>query len=144
MNMRKKLLIAGIIVLTLAVAAGLFAYTGGNTGPGKSVGQAAEVTGTVSLTVEGLYENKSVLLSENATVLTLLQTLNATDPQLKLSTKVYAGLGTLIDGMHKNKNGTGGNYWQYKVNGVMPQIGADQFKPKNGDAILWYFGQSAL
>ncbi len=99
-------------------------------------------TNEVTLTIEGLYQNKQITISLDETGLQVLQTLNVQDPQLALSTKEYAGLGTLVDGMYGKKNGTDQKYWQYKVNGVMPQVGADAYKLKSGDRIEWLFGAS--
>jgi hypothetical protein len=30
--------------------------------------------------------------------------------------------------------------WMYRVSGVSPTVGADQFAIKNGDSVLWYYG----
>ncbi len=144
MNPKQTRHIIGIGLLILAFALGLFAYTSKTTPPEKSAVQEVTQTGTVSLTVEGLYGSKSVSISQNETVLEILQTLNAEDPQLELSTKEYSGLGILVESIHGNKNGTDNKYWQYKVNGVMPQIGADKFELNNGDLIEWYFGTSTF
>ncbi|MDO8514840.1 MAG: DUF4430 domain-containing protein [bacterium] len=144
MSSKRTWQIIGIGLLLLAFVAGLFAYTGKTTSPASSARQEVTQTGTVSITIEGLYTNKSVPISENATVLGILQTMNTGDSQLQLSTKEYSGLGTLVDGMHGNKNGTDKKYWQYKVNGVMPQIGADAYVLKGGDSVEWYFGESTF
>lgn len=96
----------------------------------------------VNLSVEGLFQNKSVTIDENSSLLDLLNSLNRTDPEIKLVTKEYPGMGTLVVGMGNLSNGTSDEYWQYKVNGVMPQVGADQYMLKNGDSVDWYFGKS--
>ena len=36
---------------------------------------------------------------------------------------------------------TGG--WVFKVNGVLPPVGADQVELKNGDTVLWYYADFA-
>lgn len=94
---------------------------------------------TVTLTIEELYSNKQVAITTDQTVLQVLQSLNNADPQVRLSTKEYSGLGTLVESMAGQTNRTNDEYWQYKVNGMMPQIGADQYKLKAGDSIEWYF-----
>lgn len=96
----------------------------------------------VNLTVEGLFQNKPVTIAENSSLLDLLNSLNRSNPEIKLVTKEYSGMGTLVVGMGNLSNGTTDEYWQYKVNGVMPQVGADQYKLKNGDSVDWYFGKS--
>lgn len=30
--------------------------------------------------------------------------------------------------------------WSYRVNGIMPAVGADQYALKAGDSVLWYYG----
>ena len=34
---------------------------------------------------------------------------------------------------------TGGSGWVYKVNGVSPPVGADQYRLNDGDSVLWYW-----
>ena len=34
---------------------------------------------------------------------------------------------------------TGGSGWVYKVNGVSPPVGADQYRLRDGDSVLWYW-----
>jgi len=36
-------------------------------------------------------------------------------------------------------NGQGGHYWQYWVNGVYGDVGADQVALSNGDTVAWRF-----
>lgn len=99
-------------------------------------------TQTISLTVQGVYTDKQVTISLDETALQVLQMQNAQDPALQLSTKDYAGMGTLVEGMHGMTNGTGKNYWQYKVNGVMPEVGAGALQLKSGDSVEWFFTSS--
>lgn len=103
--------------------------------PVQQVAQSSSVT----LTIQSLYANKPIEVTQNETVLEVLQGLNEQDPKLSLTTKEYSGMGALITGMHGLINGKDHKYWQYKVNGVMPQIGADQYKLKNGDSVEWLF-----
>ncbi len=99
-------------------------------------------TESITVTVEGLYKDKQVDITTNETVLQVLQKLNATDANLKLVTKDYPGLGTLVQAMVGKTNGTDNKYWQYKVDSAAPQIGADQFKLKTDDRVEWYFDKS--
>ena len=34
---------------------------------------------------------------------------------------------------------TGGSGWVYKVNGASPPVGADQYRLRQGDSVLWYW-----
>lgn len=147
MKVNKKYLALSAIVV-LAVAGGVFWYTdevSAPTLPAQAVPQTQQAVpqpAQVTLTIEGLYNAKQVAITQGQTVLGVLQMLNAADPKLQLATKEYAGLGTLIVGMHGVTNGTGKKYWQYTVNGVMPQVGAGQLQLKEGDSVDWFFGSS--
>ena len=129
-------------VLLLALVAVVFVYTSQTPTTAQPTNQEAPRTNGVLLSIQGLYVHKQVETTSEETVLEVLQTLNAADPQLQLSTKTYPGLGVLVDGMYGMKNGDNKKYWQYKVNGVMPQIGADAYTLKDGDAVEWSFGPS--
>ena len=132
--------IAGALVLALVVV--VFVYTSQAPTPVQPTNQETSRINSISLSIQGLYAHKQIETTSEETVLEVLQTLNAADPQLQLSTKTYPGLGVLVDGMYGMKNGDNKKYWQYKVNGVMPQIGADAYKLKNGDSVEWFFGAS--
>ena len=95
---------------------------------------------TISLSIQDLYNEKSVDITGKETVLSVLQRLNAEDNAMMLKTKDYSGMGTLVEGMGSQKNGTDKKYWQYKVNGVMPQIGAGAYELTSGDKVEWFFG----
>jgi hypothetical protein len=127
--------IVGGAALVLVFVAGLSVYTSQTP---VSTGQS----GTISLTVEGLYSDTPVPITGGETVLQMLQAYDAESPELQLSTKEYAGLGTLVTGMAGKENGTDKKYWQYTVNAVMPQTGADQLELKNGDSVKWFFEES--
>ena len=141
--MNKKLWQIGIgaAVVVLAVA-GFVWYSNPAQAPVQT-GGAQEQQGHITLSVQGLYQNKELPVVANESVLKVLEDVNAQDAQLQLTTKEYSGLGTLVTGMHGVVNGSGKEYWQYKVNGVMPQIGADAYKLKNGDSIEWFFAASS-
>jgi hypothetical protein len=46
---------------------------------------------------------------------------------------------TLVNSINNAVSGTDGKYWQYYVNGVLPNIGADKCVLTNGDALQWSF-----
>jgi len=54
----------------------------------------------------------------------------------------YGELGLLVTQIDQSKNGTDDKYWQYYVNGQMPQIGASNYYPKDQDNIKWIFQES--
>jgi hypothetical protein len=110
--------------------------------PRKIQTAAQPQTASISLSIESLYKDRQVFVSADETVLQALQGLATQDPQLQLTTKEYSGLGALVTGMHGLQNGTDKKYWQYKVNDVMPQVGAGDYKLKNGDRVEWSFGAS--
>ncbi len=144
MKINKKYAVLSALAV-LVVAIGVFVYTDKVLAPvpTSTTQQAAQPqTGTITLSIDGLYSAKPVAITKDQTMLGVLQALNATDPRLQLSTKVYAGMGTLINGLNGATNGTGKKYWQYKVNGILPQIGADQYKVQDGDKVEWFFGAS--
>lgn len=140
MNTNRTYIAGGIAVLALVAI--IFMYPGWVSAPTQLINQEAPQSGSVLLSVQGLYAGKQVAITQDETALEVLQKLDAADPQLRLSTKEYAGLGTLVDGMHGLKNGTDKKYWQYKVNGVMPQIGAGAYTLKTGDSVEWTFSAS--
>lgn len=46
---------------------------------------------------------------------------------------------TLINSINNAVGGTNGKYWQYYVNGELPNVGADKYLLANGDSLLWSF-----
>ncbi|TAK58569.1 DUF4430 domain-containing protein [Patescibacteria group bacterium] len=139
--MKKDLLkVSILIVFTLALIGGV-SFLINQTKPSPSPVSQIK-TATISLSVQDVYEGKQVAIAEGETVLRVLEKLNAEDTKLQLSTKTYKGLGVLVEGIGAHKNGTDTKYWQYKVNSVMPQIGADQYILKAGDSIEWFFATS--
>ena len=93
----------------------------------------------ISLSIQDLQTYETLSISEDQTLLDVLTELNIADPNLQLTTKEYPGLGTLVESMAGKANGTDNKYWQYKVNGVMPQVGADHYKLVDGDTVEWSF-----
>ncbi|MEK7181186.1 MAG: DUF4430 domain-containing protein [Patescibacteria group bacterium] len=58
---------------------------------------------------------------------------------LKIETKTYVGLGSIIESINDFKSGAGGKYWQYWVNGKYSQVGASAYKIQPDDLIEWRF-----
>jgi len=46
---------------------------------------------------------------------------------------------TLVNSINNAVGGTDGKYWQYYVNGMLPDIGADKYIITNGDLLTWSF-----
>lgn len=128
--------VLGVLVI---VGALVITYSGAYPRVQNGVPDERVTAGTVSVTIAGLYENRSVAISERETILTLLHTLDAGEPSMQLLTTEYAGLGTLVEGMYGMRNGTDDKYWQYTVRGVMPMVGADVYQLTNGDSVEWTF-----
>lgn len=99
-----------------------------------------DITATLSIT--DFVTDAPVAVTADTSVLSVLQTLNENNPDLQLATESYEGLGTLVTSMAGQENGTDGQYWQYTVDGVMPQVGADAYVLQGGEAVVWEFKAS--
>lgn len=132
MHMKRISWIIGALVLILCsgiVAASMLTTEV----PALDTRAAPSTDGTVSLVVEGS-NTETIAISEGDTVLDALVT-----AALPLETKEYAGLGTLVTSMNGRANGEDGKYWQYTVNGVMPQVSADAYVLTPHDQVVWTF-----
>jgi len=136
--MLKKYVIGFILVAALAGAVAYFAVPPSQTQESSVLPQ--EIKGSIS--VAGvLGENFSV--PSGTTAFGLLQNIQKARPELlKLATKEYAGLGTLVTAMGGKENGQESKYWQYYVNGVQAQVGSDSYVLREGDRIEWKFEKS--
>lgn len=47
--------------------------------------------------------------------------------------------GEYVDAINGIVGGTDGKYWAFYVNGTMAQVGAADYKTKNGDKVTWKF-----
>jgi hypothetical protein len=141
MNSRRKWQIIGAIAAAIVLIVGISWVQHSQTSrQARTIEQPQ--TASISLSIQSLYRNKQVSVSAEETVLQVLQALDTQDSQMQLATKEYSGLGTMVTGLHGLQNGTSKQYWQYKVNDVMPQVGAGDYKLKNGDSVEWFFGAS--
>ena len=96
----------------------------------------------VSVTIQDVITHSRTAIRTGQTVLDTLKSLDRNDPRVKLTIKEYPGMGVLVTGMGAHSNGTNDAYWQYKVNGIMPQVGADAFVLHGGEEIGWFFAAS--
>lgn len=46
---------------------------------------------------------------------------------------------TIINSINNAVSGTDGKYWQYSVNDILPNVGADKYFITNGDVVKWSF-----
>jgi hypothetical protein len=142
MNKNKILQVTGVGILVIVLIFGISTFVDRNKVSQNGQNEETQQTINVSLTIEGVYTNKQVTAAFGDTVLEVLQSLNEVNPELLLITKEYSGLGILVESIVGKTNGTDGEYWQYLVNGVMPQIGADKLELKEGDFVEWRFEKS--
>lgn len=135
----------GRIVLVILAAVVIFygfSYLTDRGAPRDATVEESAQVETVTVSVDGLYDTKEVKVQSGATVLEMLKVLDAQDPQVALGTKEYSGLGTLVESIGGITNGTDNKYWQYMVNGEMPQVGADVLVLEEGDSVEWEFKES--
>ncbi|MBX9907034.1 DUF4430 domain-containing protein [Patescibacteria group bacterium] len=131
----------GVGAVAIILLFGISATIDRNNVPSEPRQKISE-TQTSTVTIEGLYIDKDIQFISPKTVLEVLQQLDTEDDEVRLTTKDYPGLGTLVESIGDKTNGMDDKYWQYKVNGTMPQVGADTLEVKNGDTIEWYFSKS--
>lgn len=135
-----KIIGAVVIVLVLALVL-IFSVKPKQLAP-EPLDQLTLQTMPVTVTIEGWYTAKLVSLPAGSTVLQLLQLLNTEDEELQLLTEEYEGLGVLVTSLAGQTNGADNKYWQYKVNGVVPQVGASALVLTAGDQVEWKFQES--
>jgi len=104
----------------------------------------APIAQSITLSIDGVYVNKSVPIAAEETVLQVLEELNTTDLQLQLATKSYGEMGTLVESIGTQRNGMENKYWQYTVTDVAPMIGADAYILHGGESIQWQFKASTF
>ncbi|MEK7482676.1 MAG: DUF4430 domain-containing protein [Patescibacteria group bacterium] len=56
-----------------------------------------------------------------------------------LQTKDYGEMGVLVEKIRDKKNGDGGNYWMYYVDGKLSDVGASQQEIYPGSIVEWRF-----
>ena len=121
-----------VLVVGLAVAGlwlGLRALTPAPIPPG---------TVSVTLRIEATGWNTSyAAASSNNTVLTFL--LEAAASQgFAVQHQHWESLGaSKVDAINGIRDGAGGLFWQYWVNGVYGDVGANRYILADGDAVLW-------
>lgn len=143
MNKKTVWNIVGATIVFMALLVTLTAIDNRNeTVPTPLQENSSEIA--VSITIDGLFTDEELTVMEDQTVLQILETLDSEDTQIRLVTKEYSGLGVLVESIGGITNGDEGKYWQYTVNGTMPQVGADAFVVTDEDRIEWLFTQSTF
>lgn len=122
---------------------------------GFFLGQSYQLPSTVTAPIDQTQFNKLVIYSiqfsnvemtefqniqliENQTVLDLLQNLTL-ENNIVLETKEYENLGALVTKIGDKENGQDNKYWQYWINGEMPQVGASYYQLTGGEIVEWKF-----
>lgn len=88
----------------------------------------------VSFLVEGVDRGDQLFnfyADENKTALDLLKSGH------QVETKTFSGVGEYVTSINGKKENAGKNFWALYVNGQQSQVGASDYKPKNGDKIVW-------
>ena len=91
---------------------------------------------SAQIVARGINEERHV--AEGTSALTVL-TDAVGEHGIPFRTKEYAGMGTLVEKIGDDENGTGGKYWMYYVNGAFALVGADAYVVQEGDVVEWKF-----
>lgn len=139
--MKKRIMyVLGIGIAVGASILGIFLYNAPTPNTGESTQHQGEIN-VITITIDGGETFANIPVAAQDTVLDVLNQLHEANEHVDLVTKEYAGIGVLVQSMYGRENGTDNKYWQYTINGIMPQVGADKAKVKAGDSILWQFGE---
>ena len=140
---------AFLIVVAVAVVGGLFFYfelnrlssTGENLSSDENTQE--EIKKEATLVIDDGTDAPKIFaleLKEGMTAFDLLK--NKTDESaIVLETKTY-DVGIFVESIGGKKNGAGGKYWLYYVNGEMPSVAADKKELKTGDKVEFKFEKS--
>jgi hypothetical protein len=146
--MNKKLLsflptVALFVIIAAVFVALIYATQMKTTSVESETNVPQEQSQSITLSIEGIYEDKQVPLETGETLLLLLERLEQMDPQLQLSTKTYE-MGTLVESLGGLTNGSDNKYWQFEVDGVAPMIGAHAYTLLPGQKVVWQFKESTF
>jgi hypothetical protein len=84
-----------------------------------------------------------IVPAENSTVFSLLKGL-AQRENFVIEYKTYEGMGVFVESIAGLKGGADNKWWQYWVNGELPQVSADKYRVKSGDRVEWKFTPSSF
>lgn len=143
--MRKSVFAAAVILLiALAVIVGIYALQNedGSSPDGRPVTATMSIAfGQARSNTTFTYENLTVT-GENATVYGLTMAA-AEEGSFNVDTTYYGQYDSLlIDGIDGVANGQNNSYWQYTVNNMAGNVGADKRSIQDGDRVTWTFTES--
>ncbi|MCZ2845989.1 MAG: DUF4430 domain-containing protein [Candidatus Bathyarchaeota archaeon] len=92
---------------------------------------------------EGEARIYQVTFRKDSTAFSLLERLGERE-DFEIESKVYEGMGVLVESIDNVENGTDGKYWQYWVNDELPMVAADKKGVKSGDKVEWRFEKPAF
>jgi hypothetical protein len=88
---------------------------------------------------DGWSLSDNLVASQGETALSALER-TAEQNGFSVETTYYAQFdSTLVISINHAVGGTDGKYWQYYINGKLPEIGADKYSVMNGDILTWSF-----
>lgn len=134
------LVCAGLLVAVAALAAAFSASA--PTGALQTQSQSDEAA-VVRISSEGgaVFE-ASVSINESSTAFDVLRAAAAAK-NLALEHKTYPGMGVLVTRIGDGRNGAGGAYWQYWINGAYATVSADNAAIHPNDVLEWRLTSSA-
>ena len=103
----------------------------------------AEVKEEVNLVIDYGEEGVDSFQSDFKEGMTVFDLLKEEAEKLALALKIKNyDIGIFIEAIGDKKNGQGGKYWLYYVNGEMPMVSADKMAIKPGDKVEFKFEKS--
>ena len=138
-----------IIFIIIFLAAGFFlgqGYRVTKVSPSaENLPAALLLTSTVVLQFsEGdILEIQNLAITSKQTALDLLSKV-AAENNLNFQTKDYGELGLMVTQIGDKVNGQDNKYWQYWVNGVLAEVGAEKYQLLGGERIEWKFAESSF
>jgi len=146
MKMKKTKIIIGISILVIILAGAIFLNK--NTLFKSPEGNEVSETGInneVTLIIDKGENSLLTINSEFKEGMTVLSLLQETVEKLNLEFQIKNfDIGVMIESIDSKKNGEGGKYWMYYVNGVLPMISADKNILKVGDKVELKFEKSSF
>src|SRR3989344_7748947 len=137
-KLKVSLIIVSLVALGFA-AASFFV----DTVPQVNSQVADGTASTVHLAIDfGDGEVKSFDFEPRGENLFILTRNKLSEEGIDVAYETFTGLGELITRIGDKRNGTGGKYWQFWVNGAYSQVGASSYIPRVGDVIEWKFTPS--
>jgi hypothetical protein len=133
-------------VIRIIVPAIIF-FAGMLTGFMLSSGSATDISrgATVGLMIDaGLGEVRTftdIVPLEDETLFSLTRRV-AQEEDIPFAYKDYAGLGAFITQIGPMQESANGAFWQFWVNNVYAQVGADAYVVQPGDVVVWKFTAS--